>query len=496
MNKENKPTAGKLPFRRRLIQLYAALLYNAHVRGFIEGDIYTGSGKIACVPGLNCYSCPGAVGACPLGALQNALASSGNRAPFYVLGVLLLYGIILGRTICGWLCPAGLVQDLLHRIPGPKLKKNRATRVLSYLKYVVLGVFVVILPLWNGLKNVPLPAFCKYICPAGTLGGAVALLAHPGNADTFSMLGALFTRKWVILILFILLSVFVYRVFCRFLCPLGALYGLFNRFCLVGVRVKESRCVHCGKCVDQCPMDIQRLGDHECIGCGECVRQCPRKAITLQAGRYVLMGPADSGDKTGDAREISRGVRIAASALMAALLTAVLILTNLPAGKTTADETPTAVTEESSVSIGYEVGQRLADFSLKTLDGGEFRLADCRGKTVVINLWATWCNPCVKELPWFEALYQAHRDDVAVLAVHSDLVTDDVAQYLSKFDYAFPFAMDETGSVIAALGGSTMLPQTIVINGTGVVTYNQVGSVTYEKLETLVNEAKSSAPLP
>ena len=160
---------------RRLIQLYAALLYNAHAKGFIKGDIYTGPIKAVCVPGLNCYSCPGAVGACPLGSLQNALATSGKRAPYYVIGILLLFGIIFGRTICGYLCPTGLLQELLHKIPVPKLKKNRCTRMLSGLKYIILAVLVIFIPLWMGFKDYPLPAFCKYICPAGTLQGAVGL---------------------------------------------------------------------------------------------------------------------------------------------------------------------------------------------------------------------------------------------------------------------------------------------------------------------------------
>ena len=105
-----------LPTQRRLIQLYAALLYNAHLKGCITGHIYTGNVKAMCLPGFNCYSCPGAVGACPLGALQNALAASGSRAPTYVLGILLLFGLTLGRTICGFLCPVGLLQELLYKI--------------------------------------------------------------------------------------------------------------------------------------------------------------------------------------------------------------------------------------------------------------------------------------------------------------------------------------------------------------------------------------------
>ena len=113
------------PAARRLSQLYAALLYNANVKGFIEGRIFTGGTKAVCVPGLNCYSCPGAVGACPLGALQNALNASGHTAPWYMLGILMLYGLIFGRTICGWLCPAGLIQELLHKIPTPKIRKNK-----------------------------------------------------------------------------------------------------------------------------------------------------------------------------------------------------------------------------------------------------------------------------------------------------------------------------------------------------------------------------------
>ena len=109
------------PSTRRLIQLYSALLHNAYLRGFIDGEIYQGKAKYACVPGLNCYSCPGAVGACPLGALQNALAAAGHRAGWYVAGVFLLFGTILGRTICGWLCPFGLLQELMHKVPTLKI---------------------------------------------------------------------------------------------------------------------------------------------------------------------------------------------------------------------------------------------------------------------------------------------------------------------------------------------------------------------------------------
>ena len=279
------------PTTRRLVQLYAALLQNAHLKGFAEGKIYTGPTKAVCVPGLNCYSCPGAVGACPLGALQNAIAASASRPAFYVVGTLLLFGLLLGRVICGWLCPVGLIQELAYKVPTPKMKKNRYTRALSYIKYGILAMFVVIVPLWYGLQKYPVPAFCKYICPAGTLEGAVGLLAHPVNADKLGMLGLLFTRKFLILTAVLTACVFIYRAFCRFLCPLGAIYGLFSRIALLGVRVDQGRCSGCGACLRACPMDVRRVGDHECIHCGACVEACPEKAIRIKAGSIVLKGP-------------------------------------------------------------------------------------------------------------------------------------------------------------------------------------------------------------
>jgi len=285
------------PTRRRWVQLYAAVLYNAHLRGFATGSIYTGPVKALCTPGLNCYSCPGAVAACPLGALQNALAASASRPAFYVIGLLMLFGLTLGRVICGWLCPVGLLQELLHRLPTPKIKKSRVTRALSGLKYVLLAVFVVLLPLVYALRHVPLPAFCKYICPAGTLEGAVGLLAHPENAEYFGMLGLLFTHKFVLMALIFAASVFIYRAFCRFICPLGAIYGLFARVALLGVRVEQSACTSCGACLAVCPMDIRRVGDHECIHCGACIPACPERAISLRAGKIVLKGPDISAGK-------------------------------------------------------------------------------------------------------------------------------------------------------------------------------------------------------
>ena len=276
---------------RRLIQLYSALLYNAHLKGFAEGQIYTGPLKSVCVPGLNCYSCPGAIAACPLGALQNAVAASADRPAFYVVGLLLLFGLLLGRVICGFLCPFGLLQELLHKIPTKKLKKSPLTRKLSRVKYVILAVFVLAIPAWFALRRLPLPAFCKYICPAGTLEGAVLLVLHPANEALRAMTGGLFWWKIAVMVMVLSACVFIYRAFCRFLCPLGALYGLFSRLALLGVKVDKARCIDCDACLHVCPMDIRMVGDSECVHCGHCIDACPAKAISFRAGKFVLRGP-------------------------------------------------------------------------------------------------------------------------------------------------------------------------------------------------------------
>lgn len=174
-------------------------------------------------------------------------------------------------------------------------------------------------------------------------------------------------------------------------------------------------------------------------------------------------------------RKQSRAVWCAALALLAAAL----IYFNAFSPAPLANDTPT----------GFHPGELLPDFTLVQTDGQTFTLSRYRGKAVVINLWATWCGPCVKELPHFDRLQSAHPQDVKVLALHSDLITDDVDAYLAEFDYALAFAVDTGGEVIASLGGSLMLPQTIVVNRRGEVIYNQPGSLTYEALEELAAAA-------
>ena len=153
---------------------------------------------------------------------------------------------------------------------------------------MILAVFAIGIPLAYSVQRFPVPGFCKYICPAGTFEGAMGLLANPVNAEKFSILNILFTRKFIIMVLIFTVCIFCYRAFCRFLCPLGAIYGMFARLAVVGVKVEPGKCTNCGRCVSHCQMDIRRVGDHECISCGTCEGECPVSCISAGDGKYVI----------------------------------------------------------------------------------------------------------------------------------------------------------------------------------------------------------------
>ncbi|MEG1857294.1 MAG: 4Fe-4S binding protein [Pseudoflavonifractor sp.] len=273
---------------RTWVQVLFTALTNGYAAGFVSGKIYKGPTKMLCLPGLNCYSCPGALGSCPIGSLQAVLGSRDYKFAFYVAGFLLMFGAVLGRFVCGWLCPFGLVQDLLHKIPFfKKYKKLPGDRWLKYLKYVILAGFVILLPLTVlDIVGQGQPWFCKYICPSGTLFAGIPLIA--ANPPLRAVLGWLFTWKVTILLALVVLSVAVYRPFCRYLCPLGAIYGFFNPVALYRFQVDPDKCTQCGVCQAACKLDISPWkppNSMECIRCGDCTAACPHGAITATLSR-------------------------------------------------------------------------------------------------------------------------------------------------------------------------------------------------------------------
>lgn len=278
---------------RKIVQALWGLITNAYVKGFLPGksSIYRGPLKRFCVPGMNCYSCPGALGACPIGALQAVLTERHRRFPFYVLGYLAAIGLFVGRFICGWLCLFGLIQELLYKIPTPKIHiPEKVDKVLRYLKYAVLLILVVGLPLcYRSRYGAGEPFFCEYVCPVGTLEGGIPLVIF--NKGLHSSIGWLFGWKMLILIVCILSSIFIYRPFCKYICPLGAFYSLFQKISLIRIKVDTPKCIGCGSCSKVCGMNVDPLrnpNSTECIRCGECIKACPTKAIRFSASGREL----------------------------------------------------------------------------------------------------------------------------------------------------------------------------------------------------------------
>ena len=500
------------PSKRKIMQLYFALLFNSNIQGFFTGKIYANHNpatttKQFCAPGINCYSCPGAVAACPLGSLQGSL--SANRSTiFYVFGTLLLYCILFGRMICGWLCPFGLIQELLYKIKTPKVKKSPITRILSYFKYVVLVFFVGVVPLMYAFRDQPLPAFCKYICPAGTIEGGLLLLSNKANESVFfPMLKYLFTWKFMLMIAIVVGCVFIFRLFCRFICPLGGLYGLFNKLSVFGVKVDEEKCTHCNICVAHCKCDIKHVGDQECISCGDCIDVCPTKAISWKGSKIFLKANeipagldanavAAAKKKQNQTRLITRIV--SALVMLGVLFFAIRYYWNPDVDIFPKDEPqatqPTAPTERPD--IGFQVGNLCPsdDLQIITPDGitEETLNPSATGKITVINFWGTWCSACVAELPYFDQIATEFADQVEVIAVHTSSLLPTAPDYISKnyADSNITFVADNTGDgdydrFYEALGGAESggaYPYTVILDENGVILFKTFASMHYETL--------------
>ncbi len=275
---------------RKWVQALFFLITNGYWNFPVTRGIYQGPLKAICSPGLNCFSCPAATSYCPLGSLQQlmagirlALENGQLYAGFYVVGAMGTIGGFVGRMVCGWACPFGLFQELLHKIPSQKFGIWRSLR---YIKYGLLLFMVILLPLFvvdaHGFGQT---WFCKYLCPAGTLeAGLPLLILRPGLRES---LGLLFIIKLFFLILFIVWSVLASRPFCRTACPLGAFYALFSKVKLVKLQLDPEKCTHCRACHGVCPMGVsfdESPDDMECISCLACSKACNFNAISLEIG--------------------------------------------------------------------------------------------------------------------------------------------------------------------------------------------------------------------
>ncbi|MHC4712657.1 MAG: 4Fe-4S binding protein [Planctomycetota bacterium] len=297
---EKKTLLSRLVRNRRRVQAAFLPLWLLP----LAGRLHT-----VCGPVFHCYACPLATFACPIGVIANFAGL--HIFPFFAIGMLFLIGGVIGALICGWVCPFGFAQDLLGRVPTPRVKLPAWT---GYSRYVVLVAFVLVVPFLFGERH---PLFICLLCPAGAIEGAAPQMVSQAIAGEEVLWPN--TAKIIIVALLLTAMFFTYRPWCTLFCPLGAIYGLFNRvsafflrfectlFCPLGaiyglfnrvsaffLRFEPSACTSCKACHSMCKIGIEpdrRANDPRCIRCLECTR-CPTEALTV--------GSVLAGRKSGD----------------------------------------------------------------------------------------------------------------------------------------------------------------------------------------------------
>ena len=266
--------ADTMQIIRRITQIFGYVISHCYFKSiFVTKDIYQGPLKATCIPFLTCYSCPLAVFSCPIGAFQHYAVI--RKLPFLDFAHVGIVALAVGRMACGWLCPLGLIQDLLYKIKSIKIKLYS---FLFNIKYFSLFGLVMIIPYFTGV-----PWFSRS-CPYGMLeAGLPWVLWNPVNPHTHvppvgpDVVGLMFVVKFLILVVFLVLFVVSKRPFCRIACPLGVIFSFFNRISLVQIEIlNPEKCSHkCNLCLDVCPMEIKIADDPnsgECIRCLKCMK--------------------------------------------------------------------------------------------------------------------------------------------------------------------------------------------------------------------------------
>jgi ferredoxin-type protein NapH len=279
---------------RRFTQAAATIIANPWLYYFKSRTLFNRGAKGICFPGMNCYACPLAMYSCPIGSLQHSLASRSAGAVLYVVGTLGAIGALVGRIPCGWVCPFGLLQDLMYKVPLPKL---RLPRWAGYFKYVCLGILAVLLPLVVRVH------WFSRLCPVGALEGGIPLQALPpaGVPRAVMAPGLFFWLKIAILAVFLLWMMSTKRPFCRTACPLGAILSLFNPVSLYRLQVDRESCNKCGKCREVCPVDINvcdNPNSPECVRCLECKKACPCGSVTSGFRSFRPLSRQNTGEGT------------------------------------------------------------------------------------------------------------------------------------------------------------------------------------------------------
>ena len=333
--------------------------------------------------------------------------------------------------------------------------------------------------------SLPLPAFCKYICPAGTFEGAIFLLINPNNTDFFGMLGSLFTWKFMLLIIFVVASIFIFRFFCRFFCPLGAIYGLFNKISILGIKVDKSKCTNCSACINHCKMDVKEVGDHECIQCGECRSVCHCNAISWKTLDKIIkedneietvesINYVESDDKiiVKKSKKISKkSFNIITSIVAIALLAGVMLAVNI----------------KPKV---YEINDICDELNITLLDyyGYEFDI-ESDDKNLLLYFYDELNDSDIEILKE----YSDSKLNIILVSNGKELkyeVTSDIANRLSM-DYNILFAYDNNSSVLKSFNTDKNYPYSVFIDSTDKVLIKTNEMVSYDDYRTIIRPSLS-----
>jgi ferredoxin len=231
---------------------------------------------------LNCQACELAWVGCPIGMMQRFVIE--GRFPFYILGVFLIFGVTLGRTVCGWLCPFGLLLDCVNKVCTHKYEPPNWLRMFKYVYIIGLVVLAAI---------TAFVVYCRYLCFGAMLGifpywltwntvGWVWLIYHLG-----------------VFAAYISLSYYTHgRAWCRYFCPLGGMLGLFAPFSLIRVKHDWKWCTDCKECVRICPMGLDPRKQNlmfrmECLNCGRCITTCKTGSLAYSTP-FTLDAPSNT----------------------------------------------------------------------------------------------------------------------------------------------------------------------------------------------------------
>lgn len=228
---------------------------------------------------------------CPFGGIESLYTffTTGGFIEKIFSGTMILFvitlviAIIFRRSFCGLICPFGAIQEFFGKLGQKIFKKKfimprKIDKPLRYLKYVILAITVFYAWKTAGLWMSPYDSWSAY--------------SH--LPEGISSVWAESAIGLILLIITVVGSIIYDRFFCKYLCPVGAFYAIVGRFSSYRVVRDENKCIDCGICSKECPVNIdvqyfKEVKSAECISCQTCVLNCPKEgALKLKQGKYTI----------------------------------------------------------------------------------------------------------------------------------------------------------------------------------------------------------------